>query len=252
MRCCPGRARWASATEPEPRRDGETRQRFRKMLREGQLDDREIEIELRAIPVGVEIMAPPGMEEMSQQLQGMFSNLGGDRTKTRKLKVREAFKLLTDEEAAKLVNEEELKTQALEQRRAERHRVHRRDRQDRAPPGDHRRRRVARGRAARPAAAGRGLHGHHQVRHGEDRSHPVHRLGRLPHVEALGPDPGAAGPVADPRRARCAQGRGFRAHPDRARRLAVPPVRARCSRPRACGSSSRRTACAGSRRSPST
>jgi ATP-dependent HslUV protease ATP-binding subunit HslU len=100
-------------TEPEPARDGDTRQRFRKMLREGQLDDREIEVEVRAVPVGVDIMAPPGMEELSQQLQGMFSSLGGNRTRTRKLKVREAFKLLTEEEAAKLVNEEELKAQAL-------------------------------------------------------------------------------------------------------------------------------------------
>jgi len=99
--------------EPEPPRDGDTRQRFRKMLREGQLDDREIEVELRAVPVGVEIMAPPGMEELSQQLGGLFSSLGGNRTHARKLKVREAFKLLTEEEAAKLVNEDELKIQAL-------------------------------------------------------------------------------------------------------------------------------------------
>jgi ATP-dependent HslUV protease ATP-binding subunit HslU len=94
-------------------RDGETRQKFRKMLREGQLDDREIEIEIRALPVGVEIMAPAGMEDLTQQLQNMFSNLGGTRTRTRKVKVREAFKLLTDEEAAKMINEEELKLQAL-------------------------------------------------------------------------------------------------------------------------------------------
>jgi ATP-dependent HslUV protease ATP-binding subunit HslU len=94
-------------------RESDTRQRFRKMLREGGLDDREIEIELRAVPMGVEIMAPPGMEELSQQLQGMFSNLGGDRTRSRKIKVAEAFKLLTEEEAAKLVNEDELKVQAL-------------------------------------------------------------------------------------------------------------------------------------------
>ncbi|HQR47737.1 MAG TPA: ATP-dependent protease ATPase subunit HslU [Steroidobacteraceae bacterium] len=100
-------------SEASADRDGDTRQRFRKMLREGQLDDREIEIELRAVPMGVEIMAPPGMEELSQQLQGMFSSLGGDRTRPRKVKVREAFKLLTEEEAAKLVNEEELKVQAL-------------------------------------------------------------------------------------------------------------------------------------------
>jgi ATP-dependent HslUV protease ATP-binding subunit HslU len=95
-------------------RDVETRQKFRKMLREGQLNDREIEIEMRAIPVGVEIMAPPGMEEMSQQLQSMFQNMGGARTKARKLKVKEAQKLLIEEEAAKMVNEEELKARAVE------------------------------------------------------------------------------------------------------------------------------------------
>jgi ATP-dependent HslUV protease ATP-binding subunit HslU len=83
------------------------------MFREGQLDDREIEIELRAVPVGVEIMAPAGMEDLTQQLQGMFSNLGGNRTRQRKVKVPEAFKLLTDEEAAKMINEEELKLRAL-------------------------------------------------------------------------------------------------------------------------------------------
>jgi ATP-dependent HslUV protease ATP-binding subunit HslU len=99
--------------EPEQPRDGDTRQRFRKMLREGQLDDREIEIEVRSSPLGVEIMAPPGMEELTQQLQGMFQNLGGSRPRPRKLRVREAFKLLTEEEAAKLINEEELKARAL-------------------------------------------------------------------------------------------------------------------------------------------
>ncbi|WJW75573.1 ATP-dependent protease ATPase subunit HslU [Thiohalobacter sp. IOR34] len=92
----------------------ETRQKLRKMLREGRLDEREIEIELSQAPLGVEIMAPPGMEEMTSQLQGLFQNLGGGRTKTRKLKVREAFRLLCDEEAAKMVNDEDLKTRALE------------------------------------------------------------------------------------------------------------------------------------------
>jgi ATP-dependent HslUV protease ATP-binding subunit HslU len=95
-------------------KDNDTRQRFRKMLREGELDDREIEIEVRAMPVGVEIMAPPGMEEMTQQLQGMFQNLGGGRTRPRKLKIKEALKLLVDEEAAKMINEEELKLRAVE------------------------------------------------------------------------------------------------------------------------------------------
>jgi len=102
-----------TTAEPETARDGDTRQRFRKMLREGELDDRELEIELRAAPMGVEIMAPPGMEELSQQLQGMFSSLGGQRTRSRRVKVREAFKLLTEEEAAKLIDEEDLKIQAL-------------------------------------------------------------------------------------------------------------------------------------------
>ncbi len=92
----------------------DTRQKFRKMLREGKLDDKEIEIDIQAMPMGVEIMAPPGMEEMTSQLQGMFANLGGHRRQTRKLKVRDAFRHLSDEEAAKMVDEEELKAQALE------------------------------------------------------------------------------------------------------------------------------------------
>jgi len=102
------------AAEAEPAPDSDTRQKFRKMLREGKLDEKEIEIDIQAVPVGVEIMAPPGMEEMTSQLQGMFQNLGGSRRKTRKLKVRDALKHLTDEEAAKMVDDEELKGQALE------------------------------------------------------------------------------------------------------------------------------------------
>ena len=106
----------AFAGEPvEPvKTDDDTRQKFRKMLREGKLDDREIEIETRSVPVGVEIMAPPGMEEMTQQLQSMFQNMGNSRSRARKLKVREAFKLLVEEEASKMLNEEDLKAQALE------------------------------------------------------------------------------------------------------------------------------------------
>ncbi len=102
-----------STDEPPVQRDAETRQKFRKMMREGELDQREVEVELRSVPFGVEIMAPPGMEEMTQQLQSMFQNLGGGRTRTRKVKIKEAIKLLTDEEAAKMINEEELKSQAL-------------------------------------------------------------------------------------------------------------------------------------------
>lgn len=102
-----------STDEPREPRDAETRQKFRKMLREGQLDEREIEIELRGPTIGMEIMAPPGMEEMQQQLQSMFQNLGGGRARTKKHKVRDALKLLTDEEAAKMLNEEELRASAV-------------------------------------------------------------------------------------------------------------------------------------------
>jgi ATP-dependent HslUV protease ATP-binding subunit HslU len=92
----------------------DTRQKFRKMLREGSLDHKEIEVDLQAIPVGIEIMAPPGMEEMTSQLQGMFQNLGGNRRTRRKLKVKDALRQLTDEEAARMLDEEELKARAVE------------------------------------------------------------------------------------------------------------------------------------------
>ncbi|MGH8607960.1 MAG: ATP-dependent protease ATPase subunit HslU [Gammaproteobacteria bacterium] len=91
-----------------------TRQAFRKMLREGRLHDKEAEIEVSAPTVGVEIMAPPGMEEMTSQLQSMFQNLGSGRTRKRRVKVKEALKLLTEEEAGKLINEDEIKMQARE------------------------------------------------------------------------------------------------------------------------------------------
>lgn len=93
-------------------RDSSTRQIFRKKLREGELDDKEVEIEIRQ-QLGVEIMTPPGMEEMTSQLQNMFSSLGSERRKKRKLSVRDAMKYLQDEEASKLINEEELKAQAI-------------------------------------------------------------------------------------------------------------------------------------------
>ncbi len=91
-----------------------TRQKLRKKLREGDLDEREVEIELSAVSVGVEIMAPPGMEEMTSQLQGLFQNMGANRTRTRKLRVKDAIKLLRDEEALKMINEEDLKLHALQ------------------------------------------------------------------------------------------------------------------------------------------
>jgi ATP-dependent HslUV protease ATP-binding subunit HslU len=93
--------------------DSATRQKFRKRLREGELDDREIEIEVAAQQAQMEIFAPPGMEDLTTQIQGMFQNLGGGRRKTRRLKIREAMKLITEEEAAKLVNDDDLKSRAV-------------------------------------------------------------------------------------------------------------------------------------------
>jgi ATP-dependent HslUV protease ATP-binding subunit HslU len=102
-----------STDEPVAPRDAETRQKFRKMLREGALDEREIEIELRGMGPGMEILAPPGMEEMQQQLQTMFQNLGATKSRSKKMKVRDAAKILVDEEAAKMLNEEELRAKAV-------------------------------------------------------------------------------------------------------------------------------------------
>ncbi|SEQ28454.1 ATP-dependent HslUV protease ATP-binding subunit HslU [Amphritea atlantica] len=98
----------------EPKQDSATRQLLRKQLREGKLDDKEIDIDLSQTPVGVEIMAPPGMEEMTSQLQSMFSNLGNNKTKSKRMKVKDALKQVIDEEAAKMVNDDELKQLAID------------------------------------------------------------------------------------------------------------------------------------------
>jgi ATP-dependent HslUV protease ATP-binding subunit HslU len=101
------------ANEPHAPDHSVTRQKMRDRLLKGDLDDREIEIEVSVRPVGVEIMAPPGMEEMTNQLQSLFQNLTSNRTRSRKLKIKDALKLLREEEAAKMINEEELKLRAL-------------------------------------------------------------------------------------------------------------------------------------------
>ena len=103
---------------PGARRDvdpsgSDTREKFRAMLRDGKLDEREVEVEVNTPQIGVEIMAPPGMEEMTSQLQGLFQNLGSGRARTRSVPVKEAMRLLAEEEAAKLVDDEELKARAL-------------------------------------------------------------------------------------------------------------------------------------------
>ncbi|CAK1728961.1 HslU--HslV peptidase ATPase subunit [Vibrio crassostreae] len=110
----PARDAWGQNEQPtEDTTSSNTRQIFRKKLREGKLDDKEIEVDVAAPQMGVEIMSPPGMEEMTNQLQGMFQNLAGDTKKKRKMKIKDAFKALTEEEASKLVNQEELKENAI-------------------------------------------------------------------------------------------------------------------------------------------
>ena len=103
--------RAADRGEPKP---AAARQVLRKKLREGELDDKEVEIKVEASSMGVEIMAPPGMEEMTQQLQSMFSSLGSGRTRKARLKIKDAYRRLQEEEAAKLINEDEVKSQAIE------------------------------------------------------------------------------------------------------------------------------------------
>ena len=107
-------ARSAATGENLPASDGAARQAFRKKLREGQLDDKEIEVDVLDTKPQIELMGPAGMEEMTEQLRGMFGQLGAGKRKTRKLRIAEALKLLTDEEAGKLVNEEEIRTQAIQ------------------------------------------------------------------------------------------------------------------------------------------
>lgn len=109
----PAKNQWGQAEEHDATNSG-TRQVFRKKLREGQLDDREIEVDVAGVSMGVEIMAPPGMEDLTNQLQSMFQNMSSGQTKKRKMKIKDALKTLIDDEAAKLVNHEELKQKAIE------------------------------------------------------------------------------------------------------------------------------------------
>ncbi len=108
------RATTTSWEEDEQPQDQATRNKFRNKLRFGDLDDKEVDIEVSAAPMGVEIMAPPGMEEMTNQLQSLFQNMGGGKTKKRRMKIKDAMKVLREQEAARMVNEEEVKAQAVE------------------------------------------------------------------------------------------------------------------------------------------
>ena len=140
-----------------------------------------------AMPM-VEVFTPQGMEEMEFQLKDVFANLMPKKTKKQHVDGRaRRSSILTQEEAGKLLDMEQVTQGGDPPRRAVGHRLHRRDRQDRRPPGRRRPRRLARGRAARPAADRRGLDREHQVRHGAHRPHPVHRRRRVPHQQAVRP-----------------------------------------------------------------
>lgn len=110
----PRSSSWEEDANPEGAPASGTREKFRSKLRNGDLDDKEIEVDLNESPMGVEIMAPPGMEEMTSQLQNMFQNMGSGRTSKRKLRIKDALKLLRDEEAGKRINHEDLKLRAIE------------------------------------------------------------------------------------------------------------------------------------------
>ena len=163
---------------------------------------RQLKIELDfAMNVGVEVVAPPGMEDMTNQLRGMFQSLAGQKTQSHKLTIAQARPRFRRGEAASSSTTRRSR-RAIADAEAERHRLHRRDRQDRAAQrwaaaG------VSRRRAARPAAAGGRIGGVDQIRHRQDRPHPVHRLRRVFAGPAVRPRAGAAGPLRSRRAGRC-------------------------------------------------
>ena len=194
--------------------DSTARQTMRKRLREGLLDDKEIELELVEPKQSLEIMGPAGMEEMAEQLKGMFAQFGGAKRKLRKVRIAEALQLLVEEEAARLVNDEEIKTTALAN--AEQNGIVFIDEIDKvASRAETQGADVSRQGVQRdllPLVEGTTVNT--KYGHGEDRPHPLHRLGRLPPRQAERPDPGAAGALPDPRRARFAERRRLRGDPD--------------------------------------
>jgi ATP-dependent HslUV protease ATP-binding subunit HslU len=203
--------------DPSDLRDqqGRTRERMREQLRDGRLNERTVELDVQAPAIpSFEVIAGTSVEEIGVNLKDMMGNLLGGRSKTRRLKVPEAIDQLAAEEQAKLLDMESISRTAVQ--RVEQAGIIFVDEIDKIASRDWRRtrpRRQPRRRAARHPADRRGDDGQHQARDGEDRSHPVHRGRRVSRVEAVGSHPRAAGTFSDPRRARAADPRRFRAHP---------------------------------------
>ncbi len=205
-----------------------TRESFRKKLRAGEINDKEIEVEVQQSSSGMpmfEIPGMPGAQMGAISIGDIFGKLGGDRSQNAAHHGR-GIARPADCRGIRQAARQRFAGAGIDPRgRAERHRVPRRDRQDLRARGPHDRRRVARGRAARPAAADRRHHRQHQAWAGEDRPHSVHRLGRLPHFQALRPAAGIAGPAADPRRIGRAHARRHAPHSDGAGGLADQAIR---------------------------
>ena len=205
-----------------------TRESFRKRLRAGELNDKEIEIEVQSGSSGMPLFDIPGMPGAQMgaiNIGDIFGKLGGGRTKTRRVNVHESHDILVNEESDKLLDTEQLTQEAI--RAVEQNGIVFLDEIDKIAgrEGLRRRRRVARGRAARSAAADRRHHGRHQARAGQDRPYSVHRFRRVPHLQAVRPAAGIAGPVADPRRAQGADARRLPAHSHRAGGFAHQAIR---------------------------
>ena len=214
-----------SQTAPE---GGETREKLRRLLRQGALDERELEVELAdsgGMPQ-LSIFTPQGVEEMGVQFKDLLGGLMPKKTRRRRMKVPAAREAFAAEEAARLVDADRVRELAVE--RVEQSGIVFIDEIDKiasASGREARARRVARGRAARPAAHRRGLHGADEARARAHGPRALHRGRRLPRGEAVRPDSRAAGPLPDPGRALEPLGGGLRPHPHRAAKLAGAPVR---------------------------
>ncbi len=197
-----------------------TRETFRRKLRAGELDDKEVEIELPQGGGGMPMFELPNMPGASVgaiNLSDIFGKGFGQRTKPKRMNVRRRARAAGGRRGGKAARSGSGRARGDPRSREQRHRLPRRDRQDLRARRARRRRRFARGRAARSAAADRGHERLDQARRGQHRPHPVHRLGRLPRFPALGPAARIAGAPADPRRTGLAHRRRFQAHPHRAR-----------------------------------